>query len=109
MMIEGYWNTRRVKLDGKFLSPKKSQKLRNHSPDGFAWGYAGSGPAQLALAILLEATHKELAQDLYQKFKFEFIAKLPQSDFAKEVDVRSWLESQISGNESMISPTSSTK
>ena len=31
-------------------------ELRNHSPAGFAWGYAGSGPAQLALAILLDAT-----------------------------------------------------
>ena len=26
--------------------------LRNHSPTGFAWGYGGSGPSQLALAIL---------------------------------------------------------
>src|SRR5215813_14027095 len=29
--------------------------LYNHSPDGFEWGYAGSGPAQLALAILADA------------------------------------------------------
>jgi hypothetical protein len=26
----------------------------NHSPTGFSWGYAGSGPAQLALAILAD-------------------------------------------------------
>jgi hypothetical protein len=26
--------------------------LRNHSPTGFAWGYGGSGPSQLSLAIL---------------------------------------------------------
>ena len=26
--------------------------LRRHSPDGFTWGYAGAGPAQLALAML---------------------------------------------------------
>lgn len=32
-----------------------SQKLWNHSPTGFEWGYGGSGPAQLALAILLDA------------------------------------------------------
>ena len=25
--------------------------LRTHSPDGFEWGYGGSGPAQLALAL----------------------------------------------------------
>ncbi len=29
--------------------------LRNHSPDGLKWGYAGSGPAQLALAVLPDA------------------------------------------------------
>jgi uncharacterized protein (DUF2249 family) len=28
--------------------------LYNHSPNGFEWGYGGSGPAQLALAILAD-------------------------------------------------------
>jgi hypothetical protein len=28
--------------------------LYNHSPTGFAWGYGGSGPAQLALALLAD-------------------------------------------------------
>src|SRR5262245_22144387 len=30
-------------------------ELRNHSPTGFEWGYGGSGPAQLALALLVDA------------------------------------------------------
>lgn len=34
------------------LDPKL--KLVNHSPTGFSWGYGGSGPAQLALAILAD-------------------------------------------------------
>src|SRR5467141_965015 len=29
-------------------------EARNHSPTGFAWGYGGSGPAQLALALLID-------------------------------------------------------
>lgn len=29
--------------------------LVNHSPTGFEWGYAGSGPAQLALALCVDA------------------------------------------------------
>jgi Family of unknown function (DUF6166) len=29
-------------------------EIANHSPDGFEWGYGGSGPAQLALAILAD-------------------------------------------------------
>ena len=30
------------------LSLEKSLKVVDHSPDGFQWGYNGSGPAQLA-------------------------------------------------------------
>jgi hypothetical protein len=53
--------------------------LRSHSPTGFAWGYNGSGPAQLALAILADASDPETALQRYQEFKQEFIAKLPQN------------------------------
>lgn len=64
--------------DEKFLSPRKSQSYVNHSPDGFAWGYYGSGCAQLALALLLEeSTSPNIAQSAYQDFKTEIIAKLP--------------------------------
>ena len=38
------------------LSLEKSLKIADHSPDGFQWGYSGSGPAQLAAAILYEIT-----------------------------------------------------
>jgi hypothetical protein len=36
----------------KALNPRND--LYNHSPDGFEYGYAGSGPAQLALALLAD-------------------------------------------------------
>jgi hypothetical protein len=46
-------------------------ELLKHSPSGFAWGYGGSGPAQLALALLVEATNDPaLALRHYQEFKF---------------------------------------
>lgn len=53
--------------------------VRNHSPDGFEWGYGGSGPAQLALAITLDALggDVERARVLYQEFKWRVIARLP--------------------------------
>ncbi len=52
--------------------------LRNHSPAGFEWGYAGSGPAQLALALLADALgDDERAQRHYQDFKFKVIGRLP--------------------------------
>ncbi|MBX9579622.1 MAG: hypothetical protein K2X87_04875 [Gemmataceae bacterium] len=53
--------------------------LRNHSPTGFEWGYSGSGPAQLALAILADVVGAERAQEggLYQRFKFDVVAGFP--------------------------------
>lgn len=50
----------------------------NHSPDGFSWGYRGSGPAQLAFAILLEEFGLEVARRDYQRFKEHCIARIAQ-------------------------------
>lgn len=54
--------------------------LRNHSPDGFAWGYAGSGPAQLALAIVADCCGDTIAQRVYQEFKRRIVARLPMHE-----------------------------
>jgi hypothetical protein len=82
-----------VMVDGKELPLKPSQKLRNHSPTGFCWGYSGSGPAQLALALLLHAgIPKEDALDLYQDFKARHISGLPNGkDFVVEIDIQAWV------------------
>lgn len=50
--------------------------LFNHSPTGFSWGYAGSGPAQLALAILSHEFGDEFALKNYQRFKSNVIVHL---------------------------------
>lgn len=69
-----------VKVTDQGRSPRKldpRHDLRNHSPDGFQWGYGGSGPAQLALALVADATgDDELAQRTYQRLKFKVIAAL---------------------------------
>ena len=53
--------------------------LVNHSPDGAEWGYAGSGPAQLALALLAHALADDaLALSLYQAFKAKVVVRLPE-------------------------------
>jgi len=75
--LEGIAKTKEVFLDGEKLNPEESQKIRNHSPDGFNWGYGGSGPAQLALAVMLKLTGKA---DGYQEFKWDVIAKLPAGE-----------------------------
>jgi len=80
-VIRGKWDTGQVWIDGRELSPERSQAVVNHSPTGFAWGYGGSGPAQLALALLLEITTKDMALLWYQDVKWNIIAPLPQADF----------------------------
>ena len=86
MKIKGDWKTRRVWINGKELLPGRSQEIANHSPDGFNWGYGGSGPAQLALTILLRFLPKDKAIFRYQQFKWDVIARLPQSDFEIDMD-----------------------
>jgi len=59
------------------LTPERSLELADHSPSGFEWGYGGSGPAQLALALLLDYTDDEaFALDHYQEFKTEVVSQL---------------------------------
>ena len=92
-MITGIWATRQVFIDGRELDPRPSQESRSHSPDGFSWGYGGSGPAQLALALLLLHLPEPEAVRLHQDFKWEVIARLPQSDFELTVaKVKNWVK-----------------
>ena len=72
---------RRQDPDGKRTTRRlaSSLKLWNHSPDGFNWGYGGSGPAQTALAILLDYTRDaQLARQLHQPFKWAIVARWPE-------------------------------
>lgn len=82
---------------GKELSPDPSLKLINHSPDGFCWGYGGSGPAQLAMALLLDVFGDgELALALHQQFKWDIVAKWDQDGSWEytEDQIKAWLEIQ---------------
>ena len=80
------------------LKPERSQRVKNHSPDGFNWGYLGSGPAQLALAILLEVTNDEAkALAHYQDFKFQLIAAITSQTTNWEIEeqkIIAWIEMQ---------------
>ncbi len=51
--------------------------LRNHSPAGFSWGYGGSGPAQLALALAADVLgDDDRARSVYQALKFRLVGRL---------------------------------
>ncbi|WP_345781984.1 DUF6166 domain-containing protein [Natrinema salsiterrestre] len=59
------------------LSPNRSLGLVRHSPAGFDWGYVGSGPAQLACALLLDYTDNEtVAQQHYIQFRNDVVSQL---------------------------------
>lgn len=49
-----------------------------HSPTGYNFGYSGSGPADLALNILLLFEDLHFADECYQEFKFNFVANIDQ-------------------------------
>lgn len=85
------------------------QKCVWHSPDGFEWGYGGSGPADLALNILEEyfkrmgfkggrtkvfkGTCFKLAARLHQQFKWDMIAPLDRAGAVLSWnDVHEWVQ-----------------
>jgi hypothetical protein len=82
-----------VYIDGNQLYPDISLKFRNHSPDGFAYGYMGSGPSQLALAILLKFYDAKVALQHYMDFKTDFVAKWKEPG-EYEVDITAWMQEQ---------------
>jgi hypothetical protein len=68
--------------------------LRKHSPTGFEWGYSGSGPAQLALALAADVLgDNDRARDVYQRLKFKLVGGLPREGWELTEDrIRSAVE-----------------
>lgn len=65
-----------VTVNGTPLNPRLD--LYNHSPTGFEWGYGGSGPSQLALALLADHFGDSAqALEKYQDFKWSIVAGMP--------------------------------
>jgi len=88
VVFTGTVKDRKVYCDGEEIA--NDTKLVNHSPDGFMWGYNGSGPAQCSFMILFTffAKVKGYGRDrairetrkLYQDFKFRIIGKLSSDE-----------------------------
>ena len=68
--------------------------LRNHSPTGFEWGYGGSGPSQLSLALLADFTQDDAyACALYQDLKWDVVCELPEQGWEITGDaLQDWVE-----------------
>lgn len=85
-----------VTIGGVTLTPDASLEIRNHSPDGFEWGYGGSGPSQLALAILMAVTGDHVtALRYYHDFKCDHVAHFAPDEFALPVrTVKDWVQAR---------------
>lgn len=70
-----------LRLDGMMSMLPIRHDLAKHSLDGFSWGHTGSGPAQLAIALLADATDDDkLARETCHFFHDNFIAHLPMQE-----------------------------
>ncbi len=89
-------------LKGRVVTPLFH--IEYHSPDGFEWGYAGSGPADTALAILADYFGEDPVQALqpsskafllHQHFKDHFLVRVPKNSFViKTQEILDWVESR---------------
>ncbi len=89
--------------DGSELNPAPSLALRNHNPAGFAWDHEGGGPAQLALALLLDLTgDRGFAVANYDTFRTAVVAHWPWPPKSHGVmwslpvrDLDAWLQDAV--------------
>lgn len=70
---------------------KRLMHIVRHSPDGFEWGYGGSGPSDLALSILTDVYGFDPPASIYMAFKFEKVARFKDEWRITEYEVREWL------------------
>jgi len=72
----GQPNAFEVQRNGSQFGTERSLYVMNHSPTGFSWGYLGSGPAQLGLALLLDiGLGNQRAVGLHNLFTQQVIAE----------------------------------
>ena len=88
-----------VTVDGEPLPA--SALAQKKSPDGFEWGYAGSGPAALAHSILTYELSQDkpwslleqFISDTYQDFKTCFIERFEEQGFELDSDaIYGWIK-----------------
>lgn len=94
-------------VQGRMLPIAPSQAVFNHSSE-FNWGYGGSGPSQLALAILLHHvgetpleervlpdTAPSQALRFYQMFKNDFVSQWGNNWEIKSSEIQGWLRQVV--------------
>jgi len=66
-----------------------------HSPTGFAWGYNGSGPADLAIAILWDFLGEEPDHKTAMEFKNDIVSGWGNEWTIEEYEIENWYEVNI--------------
>ena len=80
-------------------------EVRSHSPTGFAWGYGGSGPAQLALALLMDALGDQgMALTYYQEFKRDHVARWDGNWSIKAEEIQFYVLSKLTREPATLTP-----
>jgi Family of unknown function (DUF6011)/Family of unknown function (DUF6166) len=95
--------------------------IKDHSPDGYEWGYLGSGPADLALNII-EVVLRQMghsgskikilwsgdtcfnrAYSIHQGFKRDFIARMPkEGGIIPLADIKNWIRANTPTQRSLF-------
>jgi len=78
--------------------PYRLRHFVQHSPDGFSWGYSGSGCAEAARCILIDCIGAgKVTPALYQAFKRAFIAPAGAELHIPEAAIQEWVANQTKG------------
>lgn len=82
-----------VTRNGAPFSHVPSLTLANKSPSGFSWGYGGSGPAQLALALIYDVTgDSQVSLRTYQEFKWAVVSNWGDTWEISSERIQAWVD-----------------
>ena len=82
-----------VYFDGIELNPRYD--IFNLTRDGFDWGYNGTAPMQLSVAMLAQTTSIKNAKRYKSQFMLEKLVKLPKNRWSITVaEIKIWLKNK---------------
>ena len=84
---DGYISAIKVTVDGK---PLRDHVY--HSPDGFNWGYGGSGPADLARSILWDYLGVKPTKGFVYSFKCDFVSGWKDKWEVSSKEIQDWID-----------------
>lgn len=86
--------------------PQLSRNESRHSPDGYQWSYSGSGPTELARAILvavIPGDDRVRHPRCYRRCRDHFLSGLKADEFEFDFkDVQAWYEAWLVENPAAV-------